>query len=91
MKKEISVTIERPAATVTITINGKSHAMTEQEAKKIYDGLQSALGIAPNIIMRPPENLHRWNNQAFPLSQRPIPLFFESRPSFRDDVMCVTR
>lgn len=47
---KIETTIERPVlpqATVTITINGQTHKLTEDEAKELHAKLTKTLGIEP--------------------------------------------
>lgn len=41
----LSVTIVRPAATVTVVINGTSHKMTEDEARALHQQIGQALNI----------------------------------------------
>lgn len=47
---KIDTAITRPAATVTITINGQAHKITEAEAKELHAKLGKTLGIEPEKV-----------------------------------------
>lgn len=55
---KIDTAITRPAATVTITINGQQHKLTEAEANELHAKLTKTLGIEPEkVFLRKPA---RW-------------------------------
>lgn len=76
--KTTSVKVERPVATVTVTIEGKDHIMTEPEARQLYDKLQSALGIQPQVIFRPIDN-NPFRDRAIPMPER-HPIYYQPSP-----------
>lgn len=47
---KIETSIVRPAATVTIIINGKSHELSEADARDLHAKLGETLGIEPALI-----------------------------------------
>ena len=46
------VTVTRPVATVTISIKGTVHTVTEEEARELHTSLGKALNIQPEVIWR---------------------------------------
>lgn len=47
---KIETSIVRPAATVTIIINGKSHELSEADARTLHASLGKTLGIEPEKV-----------------------------------------
>lgn len=75
MKNEskIKTTIIRPAATVTIIINGKSHKLSEKDARELYASLGKTLNIEPEkVYVQPKRNDPPWTWPAPPVTPKYI-------------------